>query len=67
MKLSARGAVSGGAQVLSFTARLIGGRHPIQSFYLKEFTPVTETYTDNEYTESECYEKEDFFCYSGGC
>jgi len=26
MKLSARGAVSGGAQVLSFTARLIGGR-----------------------------------------
>jgi hypothetical protein len=40
---------------------------PIQSFYLKEFTPVTETYTDNEYTESECYEKEDFFCYSGGC
>ena len=26
MKLSARGAVSGGAQGLSFTARLIGGR-----------------------------------------
>lgn len=38
MKLSARGAVSGGAQVLSFTARLIGGRQ--FSAYLCRFPHI---------------------------